>query len=121
MLIAGLLAVATLGALASTGLGATPTTSDTVVDCPPGGFLPEGSQCRWISDGDGFWLVVSRPTPPPPCERVVSPPPDALVSTCRVEPLDHEVGDSALISYETADGGRVRVWVLPSGDIIVLG
>ena len=122
MLITGLLALATLGVFASAGAGATAMTSDEVVPCPDGGFLAEGSQCTFMENGiDDYWLVVSQPTPPPPCDRVVTPPPSAIVSTCRVEPLDHEVGDSALISYETVDGGRVKAWVFPSGDLTVFG
>ena len=90
--------------------------SSTVVDCPSENrFVPAGSTCRWEPEG-GYWVLVSPGPIPAPCERA-EPPAEAIAVTCEV--IDHidpgSSADSALLSYQTTDGGPIRVFVFPSG------
>ena len=90
--------------------------SSAIVDCPSENRLVvAGSTCRWEPDGE-YWVLVSPGPIVPPCERA-QPPVGAIESTCVV--LDHlekgSSGDSAMLSYAMDGGGRVRVFVFPSG------
>jgi hypothetical protein len=90
--------------------------SSAIVDCPSENRLVlAGSTCKWVPDGE-YWVLVSPGPIIPPCERA-EPPAEAIASTCEI--VDHLAkgtnGDSALLRYQSKDGGYLRVFVFPSG------
>lgn len=107
----GVLGVALISSIA------TGSTAGDIVNCPSESFVPAGSTCRYVEDGD-YWQVVERADAAPACDRIAEIPADAVASSCQVERTGGEIGDSALVSYQASDGSLIRVWVLPSGDTI---
>jgi hypothetical protein len=86
-----------------------------IVPCNTGhGIIPEGSMCQ--VESNNTWRLVLLGPELPLCERA-HPPPEALPETCKI--LDTEegggFGTSALLSFETREGGELKIWILPGG------
>jgi hypothetical protein len=84
--------------------------------CPEKAIVPEGSLCQLtaVNESESFWKVVQMGVDRPFCDRAI-PPEGADPATCRVvEEVEHgSPAPSALVEFETADGHRVRVWIMP--------
>jgi len=95
-------------------------TDGQVVPCPTGdGSIPDGSMCKVVSDSR--LTLVSLGPELSPCERA-EPPADALPDTCTVISTDESgFGTSAVLSYETQQGGEVRIGILPGGKQYIFG
>jgi invasion protein IalB len=117
----GIAIVTLLVAALAVSSAANPTETLTPGGCPASNpFVIEGSTCKYDADSDSYTLVSPGPELPP-CERS-APPEGAIASSCRVVETIHEAsGISALVTYDTQVGTRIRVWMLPSGVQIPLG
>jgi hypothetical protein len=106
-----------------TGFVTSPVPVGSPTPCPENGVVPSGSTCQLnaIGGGEYAYEVVSPAPAPAPCDRA-EPPPGVDSNSCRVlQEVPSDIGSSALLSYRTASGGEVRVWVEPGGKTTELG